>query len=109
MLVLTRKIGEEIVIADNIRISIVDVGAGRVKIGIVAPRSVTVDRAEVHELKSIESHTVPAEVPQIHNRIAETLLGHDAPRITATDPVAPAQFENRLKKHHQARLPKKPR
>ena len=108
MLVLTRKVGEEIVIAGHIRISIVDVASGRVKIGIVAPRSVTIDRAEIHEKKSTEL-PVPVEVPQLHNRIAGQLLAADSPRIVAADSVAPAQFANRLKKHVASRLPNKPR
>ena len=49
MLVLTRKPGEQIIIADNVRITVVSVGPGRVKIGIEAPPTVRVDRAEIHE------------------------------------------------------------
>jgi carbon storage regulator len=49
MLVLTRKVGEEIVIGDNIRIKVVAVLGGKVRIGIVAPKDVTVDRQEVHD------------------------------------------------------------
>ena len=48
MLVLTRRIGEEIVIADNIRVKIVAVHGNRVRLGIVAPQDVTVHREEVH-------------------------------------------------------------
>jgi carbon storage regulator len=107
MLVLTRKIGEEIVIDGHIRVSVVEVASGRVKIGIVAPRSVSIDRAEVHEKKA--EQPVAVEVPQLHNRIAEQLLGTDGPRVAAPDSLAPAQFENRLKKHVASRLPKKPR
>ena len=107
MLVLTRKIGEEIVIDGRIRISVVEVASGRVKIGIVAPRSVSIDRAEIHEKKTSEKSDC-VEVPQLHNRIAEQLLGTDAPRIAAPDSVAPAQFANRLKLAAH-RLPKKPR
>lgn len=47
MLVLTRKIGESIVIDDNIRITVLDVGHGRIRLGIEAPRDVPVHRAEV--------------------------------------------------------------
>ena len=48
MLVLSRRVGEQIVINDTIRITIVAVKGDRVRIGIEAPRDVTVDRAEVH-------------------------------------------------------------
>lgn len=47
MLVLTRRIGEEIVIGDNIQITILKMESNQVRIGITAPRSITVDRAEV--------------------------------------------------------------
>jgi carbon storage regulator len=49
MLVLTRKVGEEIVIGGDIRLTITAVGDGRIKIGITAPAHVRVDRAEVAE------------------------------------------------------------
>jgi carbon storage regulator len=49
MLVLTRKIGEEIVIGDDIRIKVVDIRGGKVRIGIVAPEDVIVDRQEIHD------------------------------------------------------------
>jgi carbon storage regulator len=49
MLVLSRKIGEEIVIGDNIRITIVEIRGGKVRIGIAAPAYVTVDRQEIHQ------------------------------------------------------------
>lgn len=47
MLVLTRKVNEEILIGDHIRIKVVDIGSGRIRLGISAPRDVTVLRDEV--------------------------------------------------------------
>jgi carbon storage regulator len=49
MLVLTRKLNQEIVIGDDIRITIVAVGGDQVKLGITAPRSVPVHRMEVYQ------------------------------------------------------------
>jgi carbon storage regulator len=49
MLVLTRRIGEEIVINDNIRVTVVSIDGGKVRLGIAAPPEVRVDRQEVHE------------------------------------------------------------
>ena len=49
MLVLSRFVGEEIVIDDQIRVVVVQVQGERVRLGITAPLSVTVDRKEVHE------------------------------------------------------------
>lgn len=49
MLVLTRKLGETIRIGDNITIKIVDLDGRHVKLGIEAPRNVSVNREEIYE------------------------------------------------------------
>ncbi len=49
MLILTRKKNERIVIDDKIVITVVEMRDGRVKLGIVAPKEVTVHREEVYE------------------------------------------------------------
>jgi carbon storage regulator len=47
MLVLTRRVGEEIVIAGNIRVTLVAVKGQNVRLGITAPASVPVARLEL--------------------------------------------------------------
>ncbi|MEZ6047689.1 MAG: carbon storage regulator [Planctomycetaceae bacterium] len=47
MLVLSRKPGESIVLADNVRISVIKVNGSRIQIGIEAPGDVTIRRAEL--------------------------------------------------------------
>jgi carbon storage regulator len=54
MLVLSRRIGERIVIDDNICITVLEVSGERVRLGVVAPRSVRVDREEVHAQRALE-------------------------------------------------------
>lgn len=49
MLVLTRRVGEQIIIDDNIRLEILEVRSGKVRIGVEAPACVRVDRLEVYE------------------------------------------------------------
>lgn len=49
MLVLSRKIGEKIVIGDNIVVTIVDIRRDKVRLGIEAPKEVPVHRQEVYE------------------------------------------------------------
>lgn len=52
MLVLTRNVGEKIIIADNIRITIVSIKGGKVRVGIDAPDDVRVDREEIHQRRA---------------------------------------------------------
>jgi carbon storage regulator len=49
MLILTRRKGEEIVIDGSIRVAIVEVRGDKVRLGIIAPEKVRVDRSEIHE------------------------------------------------------------
>jgi carbon storage regulator len=49
MLFLMRKVGEEIIINEEVRITIVAVRGDRVRLGITAPRETVVDRREIYE------------------------------------------------------------
>lgn len=49
MLVLTRKVGEQIKIGDDIVIRVVELGKGSVRLGIEAPAQVSILRHEVYE------------------------------------------------------------
>lgn len=49
MLVLSRKRDESIIIGDDVVITVVDVKGEQVKIGISAPKSVSIHRKEVYE------------------------------------------------------------
>ena len=52
MLVLSRKPGEEILIADDVRIRVIETVGGKVRIGIEAPHHVSIRRAEL-ELRTV--------------------------------------------------------
>lgn len=47
MLVLSRKVGEEIVIGDNIRVKVVAVQGNKVRLGFEAPNEVVIRREEI--------------------------------------------------------------
>lgn len=49
MLILNRKAGESIILNDNIEVKILEVQEGRIKIGIEAPRTVSILRKEVYD------------------------------------------------------------
>jgi carbon storage regulator len=49
MLVLARKLNQSIVIGDDVRIVVVAIERDQVKLGIEAPRELTVNRSEVSE------------------------------------------------------------
>jgi carbon storage regulator len=59
MLVLTRRLGETIVIANDIRVTVLEVKGDRIRLGVSAPPDVVVDREEVHERR--QQFTRPAE------------------------------------------------
>ena len=49
MLVLSRRVGESVVIGDDVTVSVLEVRGDVVRVGISAPRSVAVHRAELLE------------------------------------------------------------
>ncbi len=49
MLILTRKLGENIRIGDKIKVIVLDVRGGQVKLGIDAPANTAVHREEIYE------------------------------------------------------------
>lgn len=55
MLVLSRKKGQSIIIGDNIEITVVEIKGDMVRIGINAPREVTVHRQEVFDQIAAEN------------------------------------------------------
>ena len=49
MLILTRRVGEKIVIGEEIKITLLGVAGRQIKIGVDAPRSIVVHREEVYQ------------------------------------------------------------
>lgn len=61
MLILTRKVGEEIVIAEDIVVKVVSIDRNKVRLGVSAHSAVKVDRKEVHERKAREHESGEAK------------------------------------------------
>ncbi len=63
MLILTRKLGESIVIGDEIKITFLGMTGKQLRIGIEAPRNVSVHRAEIYQ--AIQEQNVQASASDI--------------------------------------------
>ncbi len=62
MLVLSRKTNESIVIDENIVVTVVEIRGDKVRLGIEAPRAVSVHRREVYD--QIKSSEASSQSPQ---------------------------------------------
>ena len=58
MLILTRKVGESVLIGDDISITVLSVRGNQVKLGVQAPKEVSVHREEIYQriLQSKDEH-----------------------------------------------------
>lgn len=71
MLVLSRKLNEEILIDGGIRVKVLEINANRIRLGIVAPPQVTVLRDEVARQRQQQTK------PPIHDGLKRSLeLAH---------------------------------
>lgn len=63
MLVLSRKKNESIVICDNIVVTVIEIRGDKVRLGIEAPKDVTVHRREVYD--AIQNQNCPKPSPAV--------------------------------------------
>jgi carbon storage regulator len=64
MLILARRIGESIMVGDQVEISVVDIKGDQVKLGIKAPAQVKVYRREVYAAIQEENRAAAAASPK---------------------------------------------
>ncbi len=55
MLALTRKKGESIIIGDNVEVLVISIQGEQVKLGIVAPKTISVHRKEIYDQIKLEN------------------------------------------------------
>jgi len=56
MLILTRRVGETVIIGDDVTITVLGVKGNQVRVGINAPKHVAVHREEIYERIKREQH-----------------------------------------------------
>ena len=73
MLVVTRKRGESIVVGDGIEIHVLSVGRHGARIGVTAPREVTVHRREVYDMVVTANRSAASSDAQAVSALAAVL------------------------------------
>ncbi len=76
MLVLSRRIGEKIIIGNEIIVEILSIGDGGVRLGIEAPRETSVHRFEVFADIEAANRAAEIAVGEIDNSALENLSAH---------------------------------
>jgi carbon storage regulator len=65
MLVLSRKKNESIIINDNITVTVIEIRGDKVRLGIEAPKHVTVHRREVYEAIQNQARALDADAKAV--------------------------------------------
>ena len=83
MLVLSRQRDETIMIGDDIEVTVVDIRGDKVRLGITAPKEISVHRKEVYDAMRRENRGAAQVKPEDLSG-----LGKVAPKGTGTNPAA---------------------
>jgi carbon storage regulator len=79
MLILTRRVGETIVIGDDVVVTVLGIKGNQVRIGINAPKDVSVHREEIYQRIQQEKNVTPTTTKPVEATPAPT-----TPTVTTT-------------------------
>ncbi|MDP9025229.1 MAG: carbon storage regulator CsrA [Candidatus Eremiobacteraeota bacterium] len=85
MLVLSRKINQSIMIGDNVRIVVVAVDRDQVKLGIEAPRDLSVHRSEIYEEIQRANQSAAGEPDAVPAKLGNPTRARLQPRKKSTN------------------------
>lgn len=71
MLVLTRRIGESIIIGHNIKVMVTDIQGNQVRLGIEAPTEIPVHRGEIYERIKEQNEKAVQAANEANNLLAK--------------------------------------
>ncbi|MDR9433316.1 MAG: carbon storage regulator CsrA [Spiribacter sp.] len=63
MLILTRRVGETLIIGDDVSVTVLGVKGNQVRIGVEAPKDVSVHRKEIYERIRDEDENTSSDKP----------------------------------------------
>ncbi len=81
MLVLARKLNESIMIGDDVEVVVIDIKGDQVKLGIRAPKNVTVHRKEIYQdikqenIAAIKSRFKPGDLRELSDYFVDEEKG----------------------------------
>ena len=67
MLILTRRISESVIVGDHVKITVLGVKGNQVRLGIDAPKDVSVHREEIYDRIQKEKHNEPYHAHATHS------------------------------------------
>lgn len=80
MLILTRRVGETIVIGDDVIVTVLGIKGNQVRIGINAPKDVSVHREEIYQRIQQEKNTTPKQEEASSDAAATTVKKKREPK-----------------------------